>query len=406
MNVPLHIAWRYLFAKKNHNVINIISVISAVGICIGAMALVVILSVYNGFDGIIQQFYTQHQASYLVEPKRGKSFELDARKVQMLRLLQDRYSTSNGDVYVARSVNERVFIQYNGRQRIATAIGIDTLFGKKSSLIDVLIDGKFLTRFGEVPTAVVTRNLGASMGINPAFNNPIELYYPSRSSSISLINPLSSLNMERVYPEGIIKDVTGYDSDIIFVDIPLLQSLIEYEPLEYSNVQIYAMGNIFLDEVGGRLKEIFPDEEFSVMDVYGQNEVLFKMMNMEKGMVYLILFFVIFIVAINILSSLSMLILEKRGEMTTFRSMGMTERGIKRIFTLQGILISIFGALVGIVLGIILCIMQEKLHLIALPGNYLTPWYPVQIRIKDIIVVFLGVCAIGTAISSSIRTGD
>lgn len=403
MNVPLFIAWRYLFARKKHNVINIISMISAIGICIGTMALVVILSVYNGFDGIIQKFYTEHKASFVVQARKGTSFELEPWQVMQLRLLKDQFSTGDSDVYVAKVVSQTVFLQYNGRQKIATAVGIDTLYGRKASLVSAILQGSFSTRFGEVPMAVFTKSLASTLGVNPAFMNPVEIYFPSRTSTISLINPYSSLNSAKVFPQGVIQDISGYDTNLMYVDVPLLQELIEYDNNDFSSVEVYAGNNRFLPEIEKKLKGIFKHEDFSVKDIYQQNEVIFKMVNMEKAMVYLILFFVIFIVAINIFSSLSMLVLEKRDEMLTFHSMGMQDSMIKRIFSLQGALISLLGAVTGIILGLALCVLQIKTHFIALPGNYLTTWYPVDIHATDILIVFAGVAAMGYLIASCIN---
>lgn len=403
MNLSLFIAFRYLFAKKSHNVINIISVISAVGIGIGSMALIVILSVYNGFDNLIKDLYESYEADYIITPAKGKTFEMDS-------IAFDKIKQLPGISAICPAIEENVFIKYGDNQSIATIKGIDTAYERVSNISKNIVEGEFKSMNGDIPHAIVGQKLAQDLMLRVRFLTPIDLYFPDRNEEISIINPMSSLRSERLFPSGIIRLEQNFDKKYIYAPLTTVRNLIGYNNNTATSVEIYL--NITPAQGGGNRQyktfyrntteqlQIILGEQLVVKDRYHQNETLYKMMKAEKFTVYFILFFVILIISINIFSSLSMLLIDKRGDIETFISMGANKTMIARVFTLQGWLISIIGSSIGILIGLLLCFIQIQTGLIQIPGNFIVSAYPVYIQFWDIIITLSGVSIIGYFISA------
>lgn len=410
MHLPLFIAGRYLFAKKSHNVINIISIISAAGIAIGTMALVVILSVYNGFDSIVKSFYESHRPAFVISPAKGKQIFLDEKLQQSLAPLDEEY-------WIMPVTEEDVFVQYGNNQAIAHIIGVDTLYGRISGIDKNVREGEFNLRFGEREQAVVGRVLASQLRLRPHFVTPLEFYFPDKNSNITpsmLLGPmgsmlaLGSLNYSVSYPSGIISLDADFDERGIYLSLSCAAELLGHAPNEYTSLQLFPKWNGSGDrgasmyEKRERASEKYLTGEltdFLVKNRYKQNETLYKLMKSEKFAVYLILFFVIIVISINIFSSLSMLILEKHEDMEIYRAMGTPDRIIAKIFRLQGWLISLFGAVAGMLIGLALCYIQKYTGVISMPGNYIVSSYPVVVEFTDIFITFCGVALIGYIIA-------
>ena len=393
MNLPLRIAFRYLFAKKSHNVINIISIISAVGICVGSLALTIILSVYNGFDNLIQQMYESYQADFIISPQEGKSFNIDST-------LFTKVEEIEGVIALCPIVEENVFVKYGDNQAISTIKGIDSTYCRVSNLSNYIKEGEFKIMQGEVPHAIVGEKLAFDLRLRVRFVTPIELYYPKRGATISMLNPLESLNNSDLYPSGVIRLEDNAAKSQIFTPLYLAQELIGYSSNEVNSIELFLKPEYKanFEEIGDSINSIL-GEKFIVKDRYKQNEALYKMMKGEKLSVYLILFFVILIISINIFSSLVMLMIDKEHDMSTYLSMGAPSSLIQKVFILQGWLISLIGGAIGVVLGVILCYIQQIFGIISMPGNYLVSSYPVSVQFWDVIITFIGVAAIGFIIS-------
>ncbi len=386
MILPFFIAKRYLFAKKSHNVINIISLISASGIALGTMALIIILSVYNGFEGLIKSLYSTHDCDLLILPKDGKSF---------IPVSDDFSKIKSSDKIASfcEIIEENIFIKYSQQESVATIKGVDSNYQKITKLKDYLSDGEFSLYQGEIPQAIVGRGIASNLGLKIHFIDALYLYFPSRSRAISLINPTSSLNMERVYPSGIFSIEKGFDNKYIYIPLEVARNLTEYSK-EVTSVEIFLKEGADSQELKKEFGKILGDK-YIIKDRYEQNETLYKMMSSEKFSIYIILLFVIIIISCNLFGSLSMLIIEKREDVESLKSMGANDKLIKQIFLLEGWLISILGIVAGAILGLIICYIQIKFGVVTMPGNFIIDSYPVIVKFSDVLLTISGVAIIG-----------
>ena len=393
MNLPLFIAGRYLFAKKSHNVINIISAISAIGMAIGTAALIIILSVYNGFDSIVKTMLGNVEPELLITPAEGKTFVPEGEVYDWLYAQQSVTS-------ICTVLQENVFISYEGKQSIAKAKGVDSIYEEESPLKDYLRRGDFSLHHGDLPLAVTGAGLAHRLGIDPRFVAPIEMYFPSRTRNISLLNPAASIESVKVFPSGIFSVNNDIDNSLVILPIETMRELLGYDGNEVSAVEIRM--------TGASAKEIRKVQEtaekmlgsgFRVSDRFGQNPALYKMMKYEKASIYLILMFIIIIIAFNIFGSLSMLIMEKKDDMLTFMSMGASDNLMKRVFILEGWMISLAGLAAGIVTGIGFALIQQYFGIIRMPGNFIIEAYPVIISLQDILLTSVCIAAAGYLIA-------
>ena len=395
MRFLFHIAWRYLFAKKSHNVINIISTISAIGIALGCMVLVVILSVYNGFDNLIKSLYNSYSPNYIIEAAKGKSFTADEALIGKIR---EQEST----LAIAPLVQDNIFCTYNGSQSVATLCGVDSLFLQRSRLADYIVDGSFSTGLGEINGAIVSSKLAITLGIRCRFTTPLMLYYPKMRRSSAASNMQELLSILKAHPSGTIQLEKSFDNGLVYIGIERARQLLQFKENEVSALYLYGPAGreeeAPSNSLTKRLREAL-GKEFVVKDRYMQNSTMYKMMRSEKIAVYLILLFVIIIVSFNIFGSISLLIIDKRGDIEILRSMGAREPLIKRVFMLQGFLISALGTLIGTALGVGLSLLQYHFQIIKLPGNFIIDHYPVEIVPQDLLYIVAGVLAAGYLIS-------
>ncbi|MDY3134259.1 MAG: FtsX-like permease family protein [Candidatus Egerieousia sp.] len=395
MRFLFHIAWRYLFAKKSHNVINIISTISAIGIALGCMVLVVILSVYNGFDNLIKSLYNSYSPNYIIEAAKGKSFTADEALIGKIR---EQEST----LAIAPLVQDNIFCTYNGSQSVATLCGVDSLFLQRSRLADYIVDGSFSTGLGEINGAIVSSKLAITLGIRCRFTTPLMLYYPKMRRSTAASNMQELLSILKAHPSGTIQLEKSFDNGLVYIGIERARQLLQFNENEVSALYLYGPAGreeeAPSNSLTKRLREAL-GKEFVVKDRYMQNSTMYKMMRSEKIAVYLILLFVIIIVSFNIFGSISLLIIDKRGDIEILRSMGARESLIKRVFMLQGFLISALGTLIGTALGVGLSLLQYHFEIIKLPGNFIIDHYPVEIVPQDLLYIVAGVLAAGYLIS-------
>lgn len=390
MHLPFFIAWRYLFSKKSHNVINIISIISAIGISLGSMALIVILSVYNGFDSIVKSFYEKHQSDFVITAAKSKSFFTTDSAIAPL-FEEGRFR------YVAPVVEEYIFLSYGERESIAVIVGVDSLYGTMSGRQEELTEGKFTLMVGEIPHAVVGVNLAEQLRLRSRFITPLELYFPN------LEKGGMALNSETLYPSGIISGESEFNRSGLYIPISVARELLGYGASQVSSLELYlgpeqnAKG--VEKELERQLGSVEESGGYILKNRYEQNETLYKMMRSERFAVYLILFFIIIVISVNIFGSLSMLIIDKSSDIETYKAMGAPDGLVSRIFILQGWLISLIGAAAGIALGLLLSFLQKQFGLISLPGNYIIEKYPVEVHFGDVLITFVGIAIIGYLIS-------
>ena len=402
--------------------INIISTISAIGIALGCMVLVVILSVYNGFDNLIKSLYNSYSPNYIIEAAKGKSFTADEALIGKIR---EQEST----LAIAPLVQDNIFCTYNGSQSVATLCGVDSLFLQRSRLADYIVDGSFSTGLGEINGAIVSSKLAITLGIRCRFTTPLMLYYPrmrrnptaaSTKASTAASTAASTtaataatayaaagnmqelLSILKAHPSGTIQLEKSFDNGLVYIGIERARQLLQFKENEVSALYLYGPAGreeeAPSNSLTKRLREAL-GEEFVVKDRYMQNSTMYKMMRSEKIAVYLILLFVIIIVSFNIFGSISLLIIDKRGDIEILRSMGAREPLIKRVFMLQGFLISALGTLIGTALGVGLSLLQYHFEIIKLPGNFIIDHYPVEIVPQDLLYIVAGVLAAGYLIS-------
>ncbi len=393
MHLPLFIARRYLFAKKSHNVINIISAISAVGMAIGTAALIIILSIYNGFDELVKSTLSNVEPDILITPAKGKVFIPEGEAFDRIKA-----NPMIGEYDLI--LQENVFVDYDGHQGIAKAKGVDSAFEAESPLAEHITNGEFSLHKGQLPQMVVGAGLAYKMGMNPAFLASAELYFPIRDRNFSLANPAASIETVRMRPSGIFSVNQQIDDDLMIVPIEEMRKLLGYEE-EVSGVEIRLAEGSTAKDIRSAIKHIQKElgPEFKVLDRFRQNPSLYKMMRYEKAAIYLILIFVIIIIALNIFGSITMLIIEKKDDIETYRSLGATDQMLRRTFTLEGWLISLLGLAAGLVIGIGFSLAQQNFGFIKMPGSFLVNAYPVILQWQDVLATIAGVALIGYIIA-------
>ena len=360
---------------------------------IGTAALIIILSVYNGFDSLIKTMMSNVEPDLLITPSAGKTFVPDDSTFDWI---YDQTCVKS----MCCVLEEQVFINYDGKQSLAKAKGVDWVYEEESPLHNHLRDGKFQLHRGDVPLAVVGAGLAYEMGISPRFLSPIDIYFPTRTGKISLSNPTSSIESVRVFPSGIFSINNEVDAELMIVPIEKMRELLEYDD-EISAVEIRLTEESTQEELRKLQKEIGQrlGPGFKVKDRFQQNESLYKMMKYEKAAIFMILIFVIIIIAFNIFGSLSMLIIEKQDDIRTLQSLGAQNSLIRRIFILEGWLISLVGLAGGLVLGVGFAVLQQTLGIIKMPGHFVVQAYPIILSWPDILLTAAGVAIIGYLIA-------
>ena len=394
MRLAGFIARRYLFAKKSHNVINIISAISAIGMAIGTAALIIILSIYNGFDMLIKSMMSNVEPDLLITPASGKTFVPEG---ETYNWIYEQETVKN----MCCTLQEQVFISYDGQQGLAQVKGVDWIYEGESPIRDHLREGDFTLHKGDIPLAAVGVGLAYQMGISPRFLTPIEIYVPSRTRRISMANPAASLEKIKVWPSCTFSVNNEVDSKLMIVPIEKMWELLEYDRQEVSAIEIRVVEGTSAKEIAELQKDmqekLGPD--FKVKDRFQQNESLYKMMKYEKAAIYMILLFIIIIIAFNIFGSLSMLIIEKKDDMQTLRSLGAKDSLIRRIFVLEGWMISLVGLAAGLIIGVGFSLLQQHFGFIKMPGSYIVQAYPVILSPIDIAITAVGIALIGYLIA-------
>ncbi len=394
MNLPLYFARRYLFARKSHNVINIISAISAIGMAFGTAALIIILSVYNGFDALVSDSLSDLDPDYLLTSRSGRVFTPSDSLMADLRADEKVLS-------VEKVLKDRVFATYDGRQSVAVAKGVEPGSEQTSQLRGHVVAGQYALGKGELAQCAVGVGIARTLGVNPSFLASLTLYYPDRDRNISAANPLASVESVSMRPSCTFSVSQDVDNSLIILPIGTLRELLGYSGDEVSGVEIRLMDELSHREIRSFEKQVSASagEEFELLDRYRQNESIFRMMKYEKAAIFLILIFIIIIIAFNIFGCLTMLIIEKEGDIATLRSMGATDSTIHRIFTVEGWLISLLGLAAGLLIGIAFALIQQRFGIIRMPGGFMTNAYPVILQLSDILITALGVTIVGYIIA-------
>jgi lipoprotein-releasing system permease protein len=389
LNVSFYIAKRYLVSKKSKNAINIISWISVLSVGIGTFALVVVLSAFNGLEGIVESLFESFDSDIRIEIKEGKTFSSNSINFEEIQSI-DEYENHT------KVIEEVCGVRFKDQQSIATIKGVEDSFISMSNLDSAIVEGSTKLIQNNINFAVSGYGIASSLGLYST-NSPdnITIYAPKRSK-INTINPLESVYKKMIAPGGIFYISPEYDNKYIVVPLSFAQDLLEYTD-EISSIEVKAKKDSNLDELKQELTKIVgPD--YKISSRYEFNELIYKTNKTEKWVTFLILVFILIIAAFNILSSLSMLIIDKKKDIKTLKSIGASNTLIRRIFFTEGILINLTGAITGLVLGVIICLLQEHVGILRLEGG-IVEYYPVKLNPVELIYILITVIVIGFATS-------
>ncbi|MDR1356631.1 MAG: FtsX-like permease family protein [Tannerellaceae bacterium] len=389
MIFPFYIARRYFFSKKSHNAINVISLISVCGVVVATTALVCALSVMNGFNAVIFSMFGSLDSELKITPAHGKVFDSTSEEIQKLRTLP-------GIALMSDVLQDNALIRYQDRQVIGTIKGVDDNYRSLTSIDSALIDGEFTLKDEVADYAVPGIGTANDLGINAGFVAPLEIYAPKRNGQVNLSNPSTSFNVEYTYITAVFR--TGqqaYDEAFMIVPLSLTRRVFDYEN-EISAIELKLTGEYSLPAMKKRIQALL-GSNYIVSDRYEQQADSYRMMQSEKWMIFLILCFILVIALFNMVSSLSMLMIEKQDDVRTLRTMGADDSLIRRIFLFEGWMISGAGALIGVCAGLALCFLQQKFGLIKMgvAGTFVIDNYPVQVEFPDICIILITVMSIG-----------
>ncbi len=387
LNLPLFIALRYLFSKKKQNIINIISAISVTGIIVGTMALVIVLSVFNGFNNLIESLFSNFDPDLKITAVRGKMFSPTEYPFDEIKNLPDV-------IHYAEVIEEVALLKYNSQQYVATIKGVPPNYARYTNIDTLIIDGAFMLEDESTDYAVVGQGIAYNLGLGLSFVDPIRVFVPKKGNQTSL-NPARALNFDYIFPSGVFSVLEEIDSKYMIVPFSFASRLFETEG-QISAVELGINSSANAGRLQKKIQEILGDS-FEIKNKYQQHDLIYKTMQSEKWAAYLILVFILIVASFNMLGSLSMLIIDKKEDLFIIRGMGADSKLIRKIFLYEGWLISLFGAVIGTLLGIFISWLQIKFGFISLPGagSFIITAYPVKIILTDILIILGVVLGIG-----------
>ena len=368
-----------------------ISGISILGIAVGTMALIVVLSVFNGFDSLIRSLYNSFNPDLKITIVEGKTFTQDTEKFNKIGNIE-------GVADFAEVLEDKALLRYNKKQTISIVKGVSENFKEISGVDSMIVAGNFqLVNEDENYTIIgqgIAYFLNVNINVNKNYLHPMAIYVPKRSGRVTM-NSEQAINKKYIFPSGVFSIEQNHDSKYILVPLKFARELFGYNN-EVSSIEIKLSNKANLKYIQNKVEEILGDE-FEVKNRYQQNELFYKTMQSEKYVIFLILLFILVIASFNVIGSLTMLILEKKFDISTLRSLGTDLATIKKIFLYEGWLISVIGAIIGLILGLLICWLQIKYKLIKLVGSgtFIIDAYPVNVEVYDIIAVLFAVIIIG-----------
>lgn len=384
MNLSIFIAQRYLFSKKKQNAINIISIISMVGVMIGTTALIVVLSVFNGIDTLLTTVTDSFTPDVTISPVQGKFIATDS-------VLLEQLKKTPGIASVDAVVEENSLVKFGDKLVPVVVKGVDEAYARHVEIEPTIVSGKYALQEGDKPTVVLGYGIAAALRTRLGVQNPVTFYYPDKTASSA---SMSALNSQRIFPIGIFSAQQDIDGKYVITGIETARELFGV-PGEISKIEIKLQNPNNLESFKTALA-IQVGNEYKVLDKYDLNRSFYAMMKSEKLAVFLILLFILLIASFNIVGSVSMLIIDKKEDIGIYQALGMTKEKIISIFKLEGNLITGVGALIGLIVGTALCLLQEYYGFITLGnGSYIISAYPVKVVTSDILIIMVTVIAIG-----------
>jgi len=388
VNLPLFIARRYFFSKKSQRAINIISMISVIGVLIGTAALVIVLSVFNGFENLIVKLYNSFDPDFKITLAEGKSFRVDELSAASLRKI-------NGVAYVTSVLEENALVRFRDKQTIVTLKGVSEDFERMTGIDSMIVDGKFQLMNADTDFAVMGGAIAYNLQVQPGdYLHSAEIYAP-RTAATSLLQPEEAFHRSFIPTSGIFAIQQEFDAKYILVSLRFAREVLETDS-SLTAIEIGLSKGADPDKVRTEL-ERFCGKKFLVQNRYELHASIYKIMKSEKWAVFLILTFILIIATFNVISSLTMLVIEKKKDIAILHSMGAGMRLLRRIFLLEGMFITVIGAAGGLILGLLICFLQEHYSLVRLSGSgsFVIDAYPVHLHAPDFLYVTLTVLFIG-----------
>jgi lipoprotein-releasing system permease protein len=394
VNLSFYIAKRYLFSKKSHNAINVISGVSVCGVALATLALVCTLSVFNGFQDLVATFFTAFDPELKITATSGKVFDNQDVRIQKLRDFSEI-------AVFSESLEDNAMVQYNGKQAMVVIKGVEDNFSQLTAIDSILYGRGEMVLYDEiVDYAIPGVELTSILGTGIRFLDPLEVYAPKRGTQINVANPASSFNVSYLHSSGLVFAVNQqkYDASYIITSLKFARDLFQYDT-QVSSIELKLKEGVdtdaFAHNIGGIL-----GNDFVVQNRYEQQADTFRIMQVEKLISYVFLTFILLVACFNVIGSLSMLIIEKKNDVVTLRGLGADDRLISRIFLFEGCLISFLGALVGVVLGLTLCLVQQEFGILTLgsganTGAFVVDAYPVSVHWQDVLLILVTVLVIG-----------
>lgn len=384
---PFFVTRRYLKAKKSHSAINIISLISLFGVAIGTMALIVVLSVFNGFDDLIKSLFNSFDPDIKITVVEGKSFIPDSAKYCQIKAIP-------AIAEVADAVEENALVQYGEKQYISTIKGVTNNFNIVSGIDKKITEGKFQLKNGKIPYAIVGQGVAYYLSVGLNLGDPLVIYVPRKTTEVSYI-PEEAVNKKFIMPSGIFSIEQDFDAKYILVPIDFARDLLEYNN-EVTAIEIKVKPGQDIEKIQYKIQKIL-GPGFEVKNRYQQQEIFYKIMTSEKWAIFFILTFILIVASLNVIGSLTMLILDKKKDISTLSHLGANWNSIRKIFLLNGWINTLLGAFTGIILGLLICWLQVKFGFVKLQGSgtFVIDVYPVKILANDVILVLITVLFIG-----------
>lgn len=394
MNLSFYIAKRYLFSKKSHNAINVISGVSVCGVALATLALVCTLSVFNGFQDLVATFFTAFDPELKITATSGKVFDNQDVRIQKLRDFSEI-------AVFSESLEDNAMVQYNGKQAMVVIKGVEDNFSQLTAIDSILYGRGEMVLYDEiVDYAIPGVELTSILGTGIRFLDPLEVYAPKRGSQINVANPASSFNVSYLHSSGLVFAVNQqkYDASYIITSLKFARDLFQYDT-EVSSIELKLREGVDTDAFAHKIGGILGND-FVVQNRYEQQADTFRIMQVEKLISYVFLTFILLVACFNVIGSLSMLIIEKKNDVVTLRALGADDQLISRIFLFEGCLISFLGALVGVVLGLTLCLVQQEFGILTLgsgasAGAFVVDAYPVSVHWQDVVLILVTVLVIG-----------
>lgn len=392
MLFPFYIARRYLFSKKKTNAINVISIISVTGVAVATMALVIVLSVFNGFHDLVASFFTNFDPQLKVVPVEGKTAPADDPILTKIRHLPQ--------VDVATEcVEDQALAMYRDKQAMVVVKGVDDNFDQLTHIKEILYgDGEYSLHAANLQYGILGIRLANTLGTSADFGNYLRIYAPQREGQFDVMSPEEGFVVDSLLSPGVVFAVnqSKYDRNYIVTSVTFARLLFGQDGM-LSSLELRLKDGSDLDAVKSEMRKI-AGTKYKVLDRFEQQADTFKIMQIEKVMAYIFLTFILIVACFNIIGSLSMLIIDKKKDVETLRSLGADDRQVKRIFLFEGRMISALGALLGIGLGLLLCWLQQSYGLVKMgerSGSFVVNAYPVSVHYDDVLFIFLTVMAVG-----------